>query len=74
MNQIPFSVRVSQEGSLSTVSAESGKQKQYSDQQMRAYVLYILSKHAAESSDLSNHGILPYSRVEERQKISEGEQ
>ena len=74
MNQIPFSVRVPQEGSLSTVSAESGKQKQYSDQQTQAYILYILSKHSAESSDLSNHGILPYSRIEERQRISEGEQ
>ena len=74
MNQIPFSVRVPQEGSLSTVSAESGKQKQYSDKQTQAYILYILSKHSAESSDLSNNGILPYSRIEERQKISEGEQ
>ncbi len=74
VNQIPFSVRVPQESSLSTVSAESEKQKNYSDQQMRAYVFYILSKHSAESSDLSHHGILPYSRIEERQKISEGEQ
>ena len=59
MNQIPFCVRVPQEGSLSTVSAESGKKKQYSDQQAQAYILYILSKHSAESSDMSNHGILP---------------
>ena len=74
VSQIPFSVRVPQEGSLSTVSAEGGDQKQYSDQQTRAYVFYILSKHSAESSDLSNHGILPYSRIEERQKASEDQQ
>jgi sigma-E factor negative regulatory protein RseA len=73
VNQIPFSVRVPQEGSLSTVSAEGEIQKQYSDRQMRAYVFYILSKHSAVSSDLSGHGILPYSRIEERQNSASGE-
>lgn len=69
VNQIPFGMRIPQDGYLTTVSAEAVNKTQYSKQKVRNYVFYILAKHSVESSSIPNHGISPYVRVETREKV-----
>lgn len=72
-NQFPAGWALSEKTQVRTVSAESVEKKAYSQQEGRAYLAYVLAKHASNAPYIRNQGMLPYARLEDRKTRTDQE-
>ena len=72
-NQFPAGWALSEETQVRTVSAESIEKKAYSQQEGRAYLAYVMARHASNAPYIRSQGMLPYARLEDRKTITDQE-
>ena len=72
-NQFPAGWALSEQTQVRTVSAESVEKKAYSQQEGRAYLAYVLAKHASNAPYIRSQGMLPYARLEDRKTRTDQE-
>jgi sigma-E factor negative regulatory protein RseA len=72
-NQFPAGWALSEKTQVRMVSAESVEKKAYSQQEGRAYLAYVLAKHASNAPYIRNQGMLPYARLEDRKTRTDQE-
>ena len=72
-NQFPAGWALSEKTQVRTVSAESVEKKAYSQQEGRAYLAYVLAKHASNAPYIRSQGMLPYARLEDRKTRTDQE-
>lgn len=69
-NQFPAGWALSEQTQVRTVSVEK---KVYSQQEGRAYLAYVLAKHASNAPYIRSQGMLPYARLEDRKTRTDQE-
>lgn len=72
-NQLPAGWAMSEELQVRTVSADSVEKDIYSEEDARAYLAYVLAKHASKAPYVRSQGMLPYARMETRTTITDQE-
>jgi len=72
-NQLPAGWTMSEELQVRTVSADSVEKDIYSEEDARAYLAYVLAKHASKAPYVRSQGMLPYARMETRTTITDQE-
>ena len=72
-NQLPAGWAMSEELQVHTVSADSVEKDIYSEEDVRAYLAYVLAKHASKAPYVRSQGMLPYARMETRTTVSDQE-
>jgi len=72
-NQLPAGWTISEELQVRTVSADSVEKDIYSEEDARAYLAYVLAKHASKAPYVRSQGMLPYARMETRTTITDQE-
>lgn len=72
-NQLPAGWTMSEELQVRTVSADSVEKDIYSEEDARAYLAYVLAKHASKAPYVRSQGMLPYARIETRTTITDQE-
>ena len=55
------------------MSAESVEKNAYSQREGRAYLAYVLARHASNAPYIRSQGMLPYARLEDRKTITDQE-
>ena len=69
-NQFPAGWALSEQTQVRMVSVEK---KVYSQQEGRAYLAYVLAKHASNAPYIRSQGMLPYARLEDRKTRTDQE-
>ena len=72
-NQLPAGWTMSEELQVRTVSADSVEKDIYSEEDARAYLAYVLARHASKAPYVRSQGMLPYARMETRTTITDQE-